>query len=79
MPLTVCRFASEESTVLSPPIDSSRVSPFQRDVLIRRGVGEQRNLAEAGFGDPRPRAVDEGELPDRRVDDPLGHDLLDLV
>src|SRR5947209_20380459 len=54
-------------------------SALYRDVLIGRGVGKQRDLAKAGFTDPRSRPIDEGELPDRRVDHPLRHDLLDLV
>src|SRR5215204_7318041 len=59
-------------------IRSSSAS-LDRDVLVGRGVGEQRDPAEPGLADPRPDAVDEGELPDRRVHRPLVYDLLHLV
>src|SRR5215469_13155884 len=51
---------------------------FDRDVLVGRGIGKVGNQAEPGFSDPRPRAVDERELPDRSDDGFLVHELLHL-
>src|ERR1700732_542667 len=45
--------------------------PLQRDVLIGCGVGKARDLAEPRLADARSDPVDEGELPDRRVDHSL--------
>src|SRR4051812_34249116 len=72
-----------------PPPCGARTSPYEwggvltlraldRDVLVGRGVGKQRDPIEAGLADPRADAVEEGELPDRRIDRPLDHQLLDL-
>src|SRR5215472_7801966 len=52
---------------------------LDRDVLEGGGVGEIGDQAEPGLADPRSHTIDEAELPDRRVDRPLGHDLLHLV
>src|SRR5262245_35415191 len=51
---------------------------LHRHVLVRRGVGEQRDPAEARLSDARSDAVDEGKLPDRSVDRALDHQLLNL-
>src|SRR5204863_5731109 len=78
-PRPACHFDRDESTMLLLIASLRSRSPLDRDVLVGRGVRKQRDLAEPGLADPRAGAVDKGELPDRRVDDPLGHDLLDLV
>src|SRR5580704_19138175 len=39
---------------------------LERNVLERRGIGEIGDQTETRFTNPRPNAVDEGELPDRR-------------
>src|SRR6516165_4805069 len=52
---------------------------FQGDILIGRRVWEARDQTEPGFPDPRSDAVDEGQLPDRRVDRALVNNLLHLV
>src|SRR5580692_5007047 len=56
-----------------------RLRPFQRDVLVGRGVGEAGYQPKPRLSDARANAVDEGELPDRRVDRPFVDDLLHLV
>src|SRR6266851_1090791 len=43
----------------------------QRDVLVRTRIGVTRYQAEPRLTDPGSDAVDERELPDRRVDRPL--------
>src|SRR6478672_13353009 len=48
-------------------------------VLVRCGIGMALDQPEAGLADALAQAVDEGELPDRRVDRALVQDLLDLV
>src|SRR5260370_33541924 len=58
---------------------SSHSAALQRDVLEGARVREILNQAEPRFTDPRPRAVDEAQLPDRRIDGPFGEDLLQLV
>src|SRR5882672_96389 len=52
---------------------------FQGEVFVRRGVRETRHQAEPRLTYPRSDTVDKGQLPNRCVDHPLGHDLLDLV
>ena len=52
---------------------------FQREVLVRRSVGEPGDQTETRFADARADAVEEGQLPDRREDHALDHDLLHLV
>jgi hypothetical protein len=52
---------------------------LQRQILVRRGVGKARHQAKAGLANPRSDTIDEGELPDRRVDHALGKDLLDFI
>src|SRR3954462_6977373 len=66
------RKRSRSRAVMSP------LSGFQRDVLVRAGIGEARDQPEAGFTDSRPVTVDEGELPDRRVHRAFVNDLLHL-
>src|SRR5437868_1866978 len=39
---------------------------LDRDVLVRSGIGEGRDQPEPRLADPRPKGVDEGQLPDRR-------------
>src|SRR6476646_8607820 len=56
----------------------TRLRALDRDVLVGRRVREQRNPTEARLADARPDAVDEGKLPDRSIDRPLDHQLLDL-
>src|SRR5262245_929253 len=51
----------------------------QRNVLVWRRVGMAGDQAQAGLGDARPDAVDERQLPDRRIDVPLLHELLNLM
>src|SRR5205823_4131225 len=51
---------------------------LERDLLVRAGIGKCRDQAEAGLADPRAEAVDERQLPDRRVDRLLVKQLLDL-
>src|SRR6516162_4808753 len=58
---------------------ASRLAAFQRDVFEGAGVREILNQAEPRFTYPRPRAVDKPKLPDRRINGPLGEDLLHLV
>src|SRR5712671_6522478 len=41
---------------------------LDRDVLERRRIGEAGDLAEGGLAHPRADAVEEGEVPDRRID-----------
>jgi hypothetical protein len=50
---------------------------LERDVLVGRGVGKQRDPAEPRLAHAQADAVDEGKLPDRRKDRPLDHQLLD--
>src|SRR5215467_704456 len=52
---------------------------FDRDVLEGSRICEPRNQAEPGFSNPPPDAVDKGELHQRRIDCPFGHQLLHLV
>src|SRR5712692_338369 len=52
---------------------------LDRDVLVRPGIGKGRDQPEPGFADPRPDAVDERQLPDRRGDRALLDQLLHLV
>ena len=52
---------------------------LDRDVLERRGVGKTGDQAERRFPDPRADAIEEAELPDRRVDRLLVDELLHLV
>ena len=47
---------------------AQRMSALDRDVLVGRGIGDSRDQPEPGFADPRPDAVDERQLPDRRED-----------
>src|SRR5207245_9789089 len=54
-------------------------SRLQPDVRVGPGVGEARNGAEAGFLAARAHAVEERQLPDRRVDHALVDELLDPV
>src|SRR6516162_502178 len=72
-----CAAVSAISMALVSMAPSSR--SFYRDVLERPGVGEARDQAEPGLTDPRPNAVDEGELHQRCIDHPPGHQLLHLV
>src|SRR6516165_3406663 len=61
---------------VSPPVS---LLVRQREILVGcriRVVGDQ---AEPGFPNPRTGAVEEGQLPQVRVDRPIVHDLLDLV
>src|SRR4029077_13719086 len=41
---------------------------FNRQVFKRRGVGKAADPVEPRLADSRPNAVQEAELPDRRVD-----------
>ena len=50
-----------------------------RDVLEGSCVGEARDQAKPRFSYPRSYAVDGGELQQRRVDRPLGDELLNLI
>src|SRR6516164_7354216 len=52
---------------------------LDRYVLEGSRIGEIGNQPETGFADPRSHAVDETQLPDRRVNHPVGEDLLHLV
>ena len=56
----------------------ARLPALERDVLVRRGVGKQRDPAKPRLAHARADTVDEGKLPDRRKDRPLDHQLLDL-
>src|SRR5438552_17327436 len=67
------------AAALRPPPPAAGLTRFQRDVLVRPGIGERRDQAEPGFSDARAVAVDEGELPDRRINRLLVKELLDLV
>jgi hypothetical protein len=49
----------------SPANRKSSLRSLQTEVVVRRGVGETGDQAEARFSDARASAVDEGELPDR--------------
>src|ERR1041384_6655602 len=55
------------------------LGPLERDVFIGRRVGEAGNQAEPGLADARADAVEEGELPDRRIDRALVNELLHPV
>src|SRR5260370_42693938 len=57
----------------------ARLAGFQRDVLIGPGICEGRDQTEPRLRDPRPIAVDEAQLPDRRIYRAFMHQLLDLV
>jgi len=52
---------------------------FSGDVLEGSRVGEARDQAKPRFSYSRPHAVDKGELQQRRVDRPLGDELLHLI
>src|SRR5918997_1514480 len=52
---------------------------FQRQILVRRRVGETGDQPEPRFADPWPDSVDEGELPDRREHRALVDNLLNFV
>src|SRR4051812_39395624 len=54
----------------------SRLGRFQRQVLVRCGVGKAGYQAEAGLPHAGTSPIQEGKLPDRRVDDFLVHELL---
>src|SRR5215469_11437392 len=54
---------------------AAALSSFHRYVFVGRGVREQRDPGEPGLADARADAVDEGELPDRREDRALDHQL----
>src|SRR5713226_9511132 len=58
---------------------ASRLLARQRHVLVRRRVAVAGDQAKPGLAHPRAGAVDEGLSPNRRVDCPLVHELLDLV
>jgi len=51
---------------------------LERNVLVQRGVGKQRDPAKPRLAHARADTVDEGKLPDRRKDRPLDHQLPDL-
>src|ERR687888_1791910 len=59
----------------------SRAPPslLQLDVLVGTRVGEAGNRSQARLLQPRTDAVQEGQLPDRRVDRPLVDELLNAV
>src|SRR5262245_8378472 len=69
--------AMTSSSLMDSPLYAP-LRTFHRDVLIWGRVGEQRDPAEAGLAHPRADTVDEGELPDRRIDRALDHELLYL-
>src|SRR6476646_10766906 len=52
---------------------------FYREVFERRGVGKAGDPVEARLADPWANAVQEAELPDRRVDRLLVNQLLHLA
>src|SRR6266480_4815121 len=56
--------------------DAVRLPGLQCDILIGSGIGEARDQPEAGFTHSWPVAVDEGELPNRRIHRALMHDPL---
>src|SRR5712691_4581883 len=66
-------------TVFAIPPYALRLLARQRHVLVRRRVAVARDQAKPGLAHPRAGAVDEGLSPNRRVDCPLVHELLDLV
>src|ERR1700690_1249128 len=51
---------------------------LQRYVLVGRCVGEERDQAEPGFPNTCADTVDESQLPDRGINRPLDHQLLNL-
>src|SRR5215471_2597990 len=63
---------------LQPLTATAALSSFHRNVFVGRGVREQRDPGEPGLADARANAVDESELPDRREDRALDHQLLNL-
>src|SRR5262249_4207555 len=67
------------AAVASPCRFRERPSLPQLDVFIGARVRKARDGPEARFLDAGPDAVEEGELPDRRIDDALVHELLDPV
>src|SRR6266568_767658 len=52
---------------------------LDRDVFVWPRVSKPRDQPEPGLADAGTVAVDEGQLPDRRVHRPLVYDLLHLV
>src|SRR5207237_6998174 len=54
-------------------------SALYRDVLVGCGIGEARYPGERRFTDARSDAVDEAQLPYRRIDRSLVNELLHLV
>src|SRR3990170_2624568 len=69
-----------EQEVRPPPAEPARgLLPLQRDVLVGRRVGVAGDEAEARLLDARPHAVQEGQLPDGRVDNLIQDELLHLV
>src|ERR1700720_2008030 len=54
-------------------------SALQRDVLIGRGPRVSRDQAEGRLSDPLSDTAQSGQLPDRRGDHPLMHELLDFL
>jgi hypothetical protein len=57
----------------------SQLRALDRDFLEGRGVSKTRNEAECRLADPGTNAVEEAELPDRRVDRLLVDELLHLI
>src|SRR5439155_23339376 len=73
------RRAPSESWRSSVSPQTSASGRFESQVLERRGVGERRDQLQSGLLEARAVGADEAVLPDRREDDVVGEDALDLV
>src|SRR6266566_9601881 len=67
------------SLVAEPCLKHALSRALDRDVLVWPGIGEGRDQPEPRLLDPRPKGVDEGQLPDRRKHRLVMEELLDLV
>src|SRR6516164_4909951 len=65
--------------ILAYSVPPRRSRARDRDVLERRGIGEPSDQPEGRLADSRAHAVEEAELPDRRVDRLVMDELLHLV
>src|SRR4029079_5769185 len=68
---TVCRMLRSPMLWPSPCRPPVLLLAHQHHILVRRRIGVAGNQAKPRFPDPRPGAVNEGQLPNRRVYRPL--------
>src|SRR5215472_19008033 len=68
--------AASASTSRRVVMGDAPSSALQRQVFVRRRIGEPGNPIKIGLADPRSDAIDERQLPEMRADDALIEDLL---